>query len=178
MRKRQMPHSAGRHRSLLSGIVALAPIAMGGRVIVAQTVTSPQADPSAPAALRVMRASGDMRLEGTLAEAVWSRADSITDFRQREPLEGATASERTVVKVLRDAEALYVAVYAYDRNPPAIRASQLRRDADLSSDDNITVLIDSFHDSTRSSTSCVRNAERERSRAAIDRLLGVVEIHP
>ena len=119
---------------------------MGGRVLVAQTVTSPQGDPSSPAALRVMRASGDTRLDGPLADKAWSRADSITDFRQREPLEGATASERTVVKVLRDAEALYVAVYAYDRNPPAIRASQLRRDADLSSDDNITVLIDSFHD--------------------------------
>ncbi len=115
-------------------------------MLVAQAVTRAQSDPIAPAALRVIGAKGDMRLDAAPAEPAWSRADSIVDFRQREPLEGATASERTVVKVLRDAEALYVAVYAYDRNPPAIRASQLRRDADLSSDDNITVLIDSFHD--------------------------------
>src|SRR4051812_48389318 len=85
-------------------------------------------------------------LDGRLLEAVWSTADSITDFRQREPLEGVPASERTVVKVVRDAEALYVAVHAYDESPNAIRATQLRRDADLSADDNITVLIDSFHD--------------------------------
>src|SRR5256885_4110900 len=135
-----------RHRALIRRRVALALIATSGRVLVAQAVTRAQSDPIAPAALRVIGAKGDMRLDAAPAEPAWSRADSITDFRQREPLEGATASERTVVKVLRDAEALYVAVYAYDRNPPAIRASQLRRDADLSSDDNITVLIDSFHD--------------------------------
>ncbi|MFL5612514.1 MAG: DUF5916 domain-containing protein [Gemmatimonadaceae bacterium] len=141
-----MPHSVSRYRPLLPGIVAFALIAVGARLLVAQTVTSPQGDPTAPAALRVIRADGDVRLDGALAEAVWSRADSITDFRQREPVEGAPASERTVVKVLRDAEALYVVVYAYDRDPAALRASQLRRDADLSSDDNITLLIDSFHD--------------------------------
>ena len=87
-----------------------------------------------------------MRLDGRLSDAEWSRADSITDFRQREPAEGAPSTERTVVKVLRDADALYVGVHAYDREPAAIRASQLRRDADLSSDDNVTLLVDSFHD--------------------------------
>jgi hypothetical protein len=50
------------------------------------------------------------------------------------------------VKVIRDAERIYVAVRAYDRDMRAVRASQLRRDADLSSDDNITVLIDSYRD--------------------------------
>jgi len=72
--------------------------------------------------------------------------DSITDFRQREPSAGAPASERTVVKILRDAEALYIAVRCYDSDARGIRASQLRRDADLSSDDNVQLLIDSFND--------------------------------
>jgi hypothetical protein len=94
----------------------------------------------------VGRASEAPRLDGVLSGIMWSAADSIADFRQREPIEGAPATERTVVKVVRDADALYVAVHAYDRDPRAIRASQLRRDADLSSDDNITLLIDSFHD--------------------------------
>src|SRR6478672_6383361 len=94
----------------------------------------------------VRRVAGVVRLDGTLRESFWARADSIVDFRQREPVEGAPASERTVVRVVRDADALYVAVHAYDRAPEAIRATQLRRDADLSSDDNITLLIDSFHD--------------------------------
>jgi hypothetical protein len=68
------------------------------------------------------------------------------DFRQREPAVGAPATERTVVRVLRDAEALYVGVRAYDGEMGRIRASELRRDADLSSDDNVQLLIESFHD--------------------------------
>src|SRR5258706_13918632 len=76
----------------------------------------------------------------------WASADSITDFRQREPASAAPASERTVIKVLRDAEALYIAVRCYDADARAVRASQLRRDADLSSDDNVQLLIDSFDD--------------------------------
>jgi len=72
--------------------------------------------------------------------------DSIVDFRQREPVEGAPATERTVVKVIRVADLIYVAVRAYDSNARGVRSSQLRRDADMSSDDNITVLIDSYRD--------------------------------
>jgi len=53
-----------------------------------------------------------IRLDARFAEPVWQAVDSITDFRQREPLEGAPASERTVVKIVRDAERLYVAVRA------------------------------------------------------------------
>lgn len=78
--------------------------------------------------------------------ATWSGADSITNFRQQDPSEGAPASERTVVKVLHDRDALYVAVRAWDREASRIRATQLRRDADLTSDDNVVILIDSFHD--------------------------------
>jgi uncharacterized protein DUF5916/cellulose/xylan binding protein with CBM9 domain len=96
--------------------------------------------------LRVSPASGRIRLDGRLDDPAWARADSLTDFRQREPLVGEPATERTVVKVLRDDRALYVAVRSYDREPRRIRAAQLRRDADLASDDNVQLLIDSFHD--------------------------------
>ena len=99
-----------------------------------------------PQVLRVETASGKVRLDGRLDEPDWTRADSVTDFRQREPQVGAPATERTVVKALRDASALYIGVRAYDAEPWRIRATQLRRDADLSSDDNVQLLIDSFHD--------------------------------
>src|SRR5437879_10573075 len=85
-------------------------------------------------------------LDGKLDEPFWTTADSIDDFRQREPLESFPATERTVVKVAHDADALYVAVRCYDSDARGVRASQLRRDADLSSDDNVQLLIDSFDD--------------------------------
>jgi len=87
-----------------------------------------------------------LRLDPSLEADIWRSADSITDFRQREPLEAAPATQRTVVKVARDSVALYVAVRAYDDESSNIRATQLRRDADLTTDDNVTIIIDSFHD--------------------------------
>src|SRR5437899_2137286 len=87
-----------------------------------------------------------MTLDARLDEPFWATADSIDDFRQREPLEGLPATERTVVKVARDAGALYIVVRCYDSDMRGVRASQLRRDADLSSDDNVRLLIDSFDD--------------------------------
>src|SRR5882762_11243794 len=85
-------------------------------------------------------------LDGRLDEPFWTTADSIDDFRQREPLEGFPATERAVVKVVHDGDALYIAVRCYDSGMRVVRASQLRRDADLSSDDNVRILIDGFDD--------------------------------
>jgi hypothetical protein len=90
--------------------------------------------------------SGTIRAARIDLPPVWSTVDSIDDFRQREPREGSPATERTVVKVAHDAEAVYIVVRCYDSDMRAVRASQLRRDADLSSDDNIQLLIDSFDD--------------------------------
>ncbi|MGE5101233.1 MAG: DUF5916 domain-containing protein, partial [Deltaproteobacteria bacterium] len=112
------------------------------------TVTSPTtsrrnlAEPN----VRVVRTDEAFRLDAKFSEAIWQTSDSIVDFRQREPLEGESATERTVVKIARDGERLYVAVRAYDRDMRAVRSTQLRRDADLSSDDNVTILIDSYRD--------------------------------
>src|SRR5438045_7638601 len=123
-------------------------VVLHGRPLDAQADTSARVAQSANRrdVLRVTRVSGAVRLDGTMHESFWSAADSIMDFRQREPAEGAPPSQRTVVKVARDGEELYVGVHAYDRNPETIRATQIRRDDSLGSDDNVTVLIDSFHD--------------------------------
>lgn len=100
----------------------------------------------APAIVEARATTGPIRLDGRADEPAWATADSISDFRQREPSVGAPATEPTVVKMLRDGEALYVSVRAYDSSPAAIRAAQLRRDAELGSDDNVSLIIDSFND--------------------------------
>ena len=119
-----------------------APTAAQGQQRV-DTAASDAVGTSPPQAVRIV---GAMRLNGRLDEPVWATADSIADFRQREPVEGARSTERTVVKLARDQEALYIGVRSYDSDIQGIRATQLRRDADLEVDDNITLLIDSFHD--------------------------------
>lgn len=102
--------------------------------------------PDPPSSLRAAAAGEAIRLDGRLDEDAWAGVDSIVDLRQREPEEGRPATEQTVVKVLRTADALYVGVRAHDRDVRLLRATQLRRDADLSVDDNVTLLLDSFHD--------------------------------
>ena len=82
-----------------------------------------------------------MRLDGRLDEAPWAAADSIDDFFQRDPTEGAPASERTVVRFVATAEGLWIGLWAYDRLPSAIRRAQLRRDADFETDDSFTVML-------------------------------------
>lgn len=106
----------------------------------------PVAPASVAGRLTAGRFTGALRIDGRLDEAQWTTTDSISDFRQREPLEGAPASERTVVRVLSDAAALYVGVRAYDSEPGGIRGTQLRRDASLGSDDFVTLLIDGFQE--------------------------------
>ncbi len=102
-----------------------------------------RAQQAPPRALRVPRA---IVLDGQLSEPEWSRADSITDFRQRDPQEGAATSERTVVRLLATPAGLAIGWWCYDREPQRIVRSQLRRDAELRSDDYVSVMVDGLHD--------------------------------
>jgi hypothetical protein len=99
----------------------------------------------APRILTVLPGDAPL-LDGHLNEPVWSRADSITQFTQRDPAEGEPASERTVVRFLGTDAGLWVGLWAYDRDPAGIRHAQLRRDADFETDDSFTLAIDSQSD--------------------------------
>ena len=95
-------------------------------------------------------------LDGRLDDPAWRAATPIADLRQREPLEGVEASERTEVRVLFDATTLYVAVHAFDREPARIVARILERDRLMQSayggtpqfggDDAVALLFDGMHD--------------------------------
>ncbi|GLC23811.1 carbohydrate binding family 9 domain-containing protein [Roseisolibacter agri] len=86
-------------------------------------------------------ASGALRLDGALTEPAWATADSIADFTQRDPAEGAPVSERTVVRFVGTPDGLWIGVWAYDREPGGIRRAQLRRDADFTTDDSFTLML-------------------------------------
>ncbi|MBC7898361.1 MAG: hypothetical protein H7066_23270, partial [Cytophagaceae bacterium] len=51
-------------------------------------------------------------LDGALRESVWTRADSIVDFTQRDPDEGQPVSERTVLRFLAADAGLWVGIWA------------------------------------------------------------------
>src|SRR5262245_10094680 len=51
-----------------------------------------------------------LAIDGLLNESAWQGATPLTEFIQAEPLEGQSASERTEVRLLYDAEAIFIGV--------------------------------------------------------------------
>ncbi|MBM4184414.1 MAG: carbohydrate binding family 9 domain-containing protein [Gemmatimonadetes bacterium] len=87
-------------------------------------------------------------VDGVLDDEVWRSAAVISDFVQQEPNEGAAVSERTEVRILYDAETLYLALRAFDSQPDAVTATEMRRDSNrILDEDNFQIILDTFMDS-------------------------------
>ncbi|MBI4520222.1 MAG: carbohydrate binding family 9 domain-containing protein [Gemmatimonadetes bacterium] len=85
-------------------------------------------------------------VDGSLDDPTWQGVPITSEFRQREPVAGLAATEETRVRIAYDEARLYVGVELLDSDPAQIRATELRRDNTLESDDTFTILIDSYHD--------------------------------
>ena len=73
-------------------------------------------------------ANGSVRLDGQLEEAAWRQAPPVTDFVQKEPVQGAAPSETMEVRFVYDDSAVYVGARMYSDHPDAIQAPMSRRD--------------------------------------------------
>ena len=98
--------------------------------------------------LPAVRVDETPRLDGVLDDAVWKKAAVVEEFVQQEPREGAPASERTEVRVMYDSRSLLIGVHAFDDDPSALVATEMRRDADrLLDEDSFALILDTFNDS-------------------------------
>jgi hypothetical protein len=95
---------------------------------------------------RAARTARPIQLDGILSEPEWATADSITDFRQRDPKVGEPSTERTVVRLLATPTGLAISWRCDDREPGRIVRSVLRRDQELRADDYVSVAIDGLRD--------------------------------
>lgn len=96
-------------------------------------------------ALQAVRLAETVTVDGRLDESVWKRAPAAEGFSQREPQEGARATERTEVRFAYDDSALYVAARLHDQNPRGIVRRLGRRDAWLDAD-IFVVYVDGYKD--------------------------------
>src|SRR3989442_8379750 len=98
-----------------------------------------------PPVVTAVRIARPPTIDGRLDEAVWALATPITQFLQTDPEEGKPVSEATEVRVLYDADAIYVGARLFDREPRRIVRPLGPRDPQPPSDD-FRVLLDSYHD--------------------------------
>ena len=98
--------------------------------------------------MRAERLAGgeSIALDGRLDEPAWSRAVPAADFVQIDPVNGQPPTEPTEVRILFDADALYMGVTAYDSEPDRWLGFQRRRDEFLGADDRFMWTIDTLLD--------------------------------
>lgn len=85
-------------------------------------------------------------VDGRLDDLAWQTAKPINTFRQRDPAEGELSTELTEVRIVYDDSHLYIGAAITDDEPAQIRATELRRDNTLESDDTFAVVLDTYHD--------------------------------
>src|SRR5436305_15276288 len=96
----------------LAGL-ALAAAGVAAPVIAhSQTTTRSQTDPR-PVAHASAR-QGEVTIDGRLDDAAWAAATPITELVQSVPDEGKLASQKTEIRILYDATALYIGARMYD----------------------------------------------------------------
>ena len=94
------------------------------------------------------RTSTPPSVDGRLDDAVWQDAALVTEFVQRQPLDGAPATERTEVYIAYDGSNIYLGFHAHYNDPGIMRANRSDRDQGRS-DDTFSVYFDPFLDQQR-----------------------------
>jgi hypothetical protein len=96
--------------------------------------------------LPAMRATQAPTIDGKLDDAVWQAAPAEQRFVQKSPRDGGPPSEGTVMRVLYDDDALYVAFDCVQQRAPVV-ARLARRDHPVESD-FVAISIDTRRDGT------------------------------
>src|SRR6267378_663442 len=92
------------------------------------------------------RTAGPVRLDGILDEPDWQTAGLIADLTQQAPVPGGPSPYHSEVHLLTDGATIYIGVRCADPEPGRIATHTMLRDADLSSDDAVGIVLDTFGD--------------------------------
>ncbi|MCF8379820.1 MAG: carbohydrate binding family 9 domain-containing protein [Bacteroidales bacterium] len=86
-----------------------------------------------------------IKFDGLVNEDVWEETKPISEFIQREPLSGEKVSEQTEFYFRYDKNNLYVGFRCF-QDTKTITAKELARDVDLSQDDRVQIILDTYND--------------------------------
>lgn len=91
--------------------------------------------------------SSNLRIDGVMNDAEWSKIKSTSGFIQIEPLQGQKPAHQTEVKVLYNKHFLYFGIFARDSlGKKAIRATDFKRDFSFRQHDMVALSFDGFND--------------------------------
>jgi hypothetical protein len=116
----------------------------------AQATTRSQSDPR-PVAQATLR-QGEIVIDGRIDESAWASAKPITELVQAVPDEGRPPSQKTEIRILYDASAIYIAARMFDSlGAKGVRSALARRDQVMNGDNNLTsdhiaFVFDTFRD--------------------------------
>jgi hypothetical protein len=97
--------------------------------------------------MEAVRVEGKIVVDGILDEPEWELAEPATNFIQKLPATGETASELTEVRLLYDEDNLYVGVYCFDSaGPSGIVVNDISKDFDTRNSDGFQIVIDTYND--------------------------------
>lgn len=135
----------------LPAACSLVVLLLAAPALTAQDPTAPppretRRTPDTRREVRAVRAAQFIRLDGLLDDAAWTTATAATDFVQAEPLSGQPASQQTEVRVLFDADYLYIGALLHDADPSLAVVNDIRKDFIEEDQDDFEVLLDTFGD--------------------------------
>jgi len=99
-----------------------------------------------PRVVEAVRTDSPPEIDGKLEDLVWQKAQPTSEFIEVDPVEDAPAVGESIVRVLYDANNLYLGLRCLEPEPNKIRALQTERDSFLWDDDSIEVFIDTYLD--------------------------------
>ena len=91
-----------------------------------------------------LKSNTPIKIDGVLNEQIW-KSEPITDFTQRDPVQGQPATEVTHTWVVYDESYLYIGAQLFDSNIDSIDRSLYRRDNMVESD-WFFLFIDPYYD--------------------------------
>jgi hypothetical protein len=119
--------------------------AVAGAVAFPDSAALRHADGRTPRTVVAVRVAQPPAVDGRLDDAAWTHGAPVGGFTQMVPDEGKPATESTLVWIVYDDHAVYVAARLFDSDPARIERRLGRRDGFLESD-MFFVNFDSYHD--------------------------------
>ncbi len=113
-------------------------LAMSSTLVFGQTTERP--------CYKVGKLQGEINVDGLLDEPDWKNATLLDEFLTTEPQERGMPSSPTIVRVIANEKSVIIGIECKDSSPEDIVRFSKIRDADISNEDHVKVVLDPFLD--------------------------------